>query len=274
MRRFAAALFGLTLAVVAGSANAAAPLANWAAVFVAGDARDHEGGPSEGFDNARRDLAQAFVTAGFSPEHIRQFSVHPERYSDTRPMKSELIQVTAELSRLAVKAPDGCLIYFTSHGSPQGAIVGDEMLSPTLAADLVGATCADRPTVVVISACFSGVFVSALQAPNRMVLTAARPDRSSFGCGQTDKYPYFDACMLESLPTAPDFGALGRAAQTCVAHREQAENLAPASEPQLAIGGELRPVLPLFPFVKGPVALAGCDPNRAGSEAACGRARP
>ena len=290
MRRLAAVLAGLALAAFAGSASAAAPLANWAAIFVAGDARDHDGGPSEGFDNARRDLAKAFVAAGFDPEHIRQFSVRPERYPDTRPLKSELIDITAELARLAAKAPDGCLIYFTSHGSPQGALVGDEMLSPGLATHLVASTCADRPTVVVISACYSGVFVSALQAPNRLVLTAARPDRSSFGCGQTDKYPYFDECVLQSLPGSSDFAGLGRAAQACVATRETAEHLAPASEPQMAIGGDMRPMLALFPFAKGAAATttatasasggvgAPCntDPKRpaAASEAACGRSRP
>ena len=62
---------------------------------------------------------------------------------------------------------------------------------------------------MIISACFSGVFVPALAGPNRMVLTAARPDRSSFGCGEADKYPYFDQCVLESMPHAADFAALG-----------------------------------------------------------------
>ena len=288
MRRLAALIAGLALLGLAGTADAASPFAGWAAVFVAGDNRDHDGGPSEGFDNARRDLAQAFVAAGFSPENIRQFSVRPERYPDTRPMKSELIEIATELGRLTTKAPEGCLIYFTSHGSPQGALVGDEILSPNLAKFLVTSACADRPTVVVISACYSGVFVPALQSPNRVVLTAARPDRSSFGCGQNDKYPYFDACMLESVPTSNDFAILGRAAQTCVTKREQAENLTPASEPQLSIGGGVRPMLPLYPFAKAPTAFAaggtagaptaacGSDPRRpsGAAETACGRSRP
>lgn len=283
-------LAGLALAAAAGSAAGAAaapaaPFAGWAAIIVAGDNRAHDGSPSEGFDNARRDLATAFVAAGFSPEHIRQFSVRPERYADTRPMLSELIHITAELARLTAKAPEGCLVYFTSHGSPQGALVGEEVLSPKLANYILAATCADRPTVVVISACYSGVFVPALQAANRLVLTAARPDRSSFGCGETDKYSYFDACVLESIPGSSDFAALGRNAQGCVARREKAENLSPASEPQMAIGGDMRPLLPLYPFAKVPVAMtaesgmaARCAavPKRpsGSAEAACKRSRP
>jgi hypothetical protein len=99
---------------------------------------------------------------------------------------------------------------------------------------------------VVISACFSGVFVPALASANRMVLTAARPDRSSFGCGESDKYPYFDECFLSSIPQASTFPGLGLAVQRCVATRELKEGMKPPSEPQLFIGGALKPLLPLY----------------------------
>ncbi|MEO6339925.1 MAG: C13 family peptidase, partial [Caulobacteraceae bacterium] len=253
-----AALAGLlVLAGMAATAQAqivraqtASPFANWAAIVVAGDWRAHDGGPSEGFDNARRDISKALIQAGFSKANIVQFSTHPANYPDTRPLKTEFGAVNAELARLAGQAADGCLVYFTSHGSGMGILFGDDVLTPAGMARMVGGACGTRPTVVVISACFSGVFVPTIAAPNRMVLTAARADRSSFGCGQNDKYPYFDACMLESLPGATDFLALGRRAQACVANREKAEGLSPASEPQLAVGGAMRPVLPLYAFAE------------------------
>ena len=81
-----------------------------------------------------------------------------------------------------------------------------------------------------------------------MVLTAARPDRSSFGCGETDRYPYFDECFLSSMPGAATFPALAVAVQGCVAKREIKEGMKPPSEPQLFIGGALRPLLPLLPL--------------------------
>ena len=243
-------LAGFILAFAASSslAQPKSPFANWAAVIVAADWRAHDMGPSEGFDNARRDLTQAFIRAGFSDANIVQFSARPEKDPQTRPMKVDYRAIETEFSRVAAQAPDGCLAYFTSHGSGMGIVFGDDVLTPAGMHRLVTKACGTRPTVVVISACFSGVFLPALSGPNRMVLTAARPDRSSFGCGQTDKYPYFDACMLESLPQSPDFLALGRRAQGCVAAREKAENLAPASEPQLTVGGAMRPMLPLYAF--------------------------
>ena len=77
-----------------------------------------------------------------------------------------------------------------------------------------------------------------------MILTAARPDRTSFGCGQTDRYPYFDQCVLESWPGVGDFPSLGRAVQACVASREKKEKMAPPSEPQLWIGATAATSLP------------------------------
>jgi len=103
------------------------------------------------------------------------------------------------------------------------------------------------------------VFVPYLEGPQRMVLTAARPDRASFGCGEQDRYTFFDTCVLQELPKAHDFSALGRAVQRCVAERETELGAEPPSEPQLAIGGRLAPILPLYGFARPPT-VAGAKP--------------
>lgn len=232
----------------AGGAQAASSFADWSAVVVAGDWHASDGGPTEGFDNARRDVTLALGRAGFQTQNIRQFSVRPERYKDTRPEKSELRGIYNALSDLSGRAAGGCLFYLTSHGLPQGAQVDQIILRPGTLASMLDQTCGKRPTVVVISACFSGVFVPTLAQPNRMVLTAARPDRTSFGCGQDNKYPYFDDCFLSSMPNARDFGALAGSVRECVRNRETAEKMTPPSEPQIWVGAQLRPVLPLYAF--------------------------
>ncbi|PZQ64589.1 MAG: peptidase C13 [Phenylobacterium zucineum] len=234
--------------LAAGAAQAASPFADWSAVVVAGDWHASDGGATEGFDNARRDVTAAITRAGFEPANIRQFSVRPERYKDTRPEKAELRGIYGALADLSTKASGGCLFYLTSHGLPQGAQVDQTILAPGLLANMLDRTCGARPTVVVISACFSGVFVQTLARPNRMVLTAARPDRTSFGCGQANKYPYFDDCFLQSMPGAKDFGGLATATRECVRVRELAEKMTPPSEPQLWVGAQLRPMLPLYAF--------------------------
>jgi len=248
MARLLAFLAAFWLAAAAGGAQAASAFSDWSAVVVAGDWHAADGGPSEGFDNARRDVSAALGRAGFPTQNIRQFSVRPERYADTKPAKSELRGIYDALSDLSGRAAGGCLFYLTSHGVPQGAQVDQGILRPGTLADMLDRTCGRRPTVVVISACFSGVFVPTLSQPNRMVLTAARPDRTSFGCGQDIKYPYFDDCFLSSIPAARDFGGLAGAVRECVRVREIAEKLTPPSEPQIWVGAQLRPMLPLYAF--------------------------
>jgi hypothetical protein len=102
--------------------------------------------------------------------------------------------------------------------------------------------------VVILSACFSGVFIPTLKDVNRVILTAARPDRTSFGCTQNDRYPYYDDCIISSFPKAPNFPALAAAARTCVGAREIKEGAKPPSEPQLFIGAGIGPELPFYTF--------------------------
>lgn len=249
------ALVSSVLALAVSPASAASPFDNWAAIVVAGDYHTaHSGRETEAFDNARRDVSAALEKVGFSPANLREFSVRPERYADTKPLKSDLGPIYESLRDLTAHATGGCLIYFTSHGSPEGVVVNDSLVPPPILDQLITQTCGKRPTVVIISACFSGVFVPVLADTNRMILTAARPDRSSFGCSESDKYPYFDTCFLKVFPTLHDFAALGPAVQACVARREEETGAEPASEPQLSVGASLRPTLPLFTF---PPKLAG-----------------
>lgn len=245
------ALLTLAFGWIAPATAEPSPFSDWAAVVVAGDFHGARGGPTEAFDNARRDVAKELQRLGFSPDNLRQFSVRPERYKD-KPLKSDPRAIYETLSELSSRARSGCLLYVTSHGAPQGVLIDEQILSPRILARMLDATCQDRPTVVILSACFSGVFVRPLAQPNRMILTAARPDRTSFGCGEDSVYPFFDDCVLKTSPGVRDFAALAGAVRTCVARREKAEGMEPPSEPQIWIGGELRPILPLFTFPSGP----------------------
>jgi hypothetical protein len=79
-----------------------------------------------------------------------------------------------------------------------------------------------------------------------MILTAARRDRASFGCGGTTRYPYFDACFLESIREVRDFRALATRAKRCVARMERQAQMSPPSEPQILVGGRIASRLPAW----------------------------
>lgn len=235
----------LVLAALAFFAPAAAgPYQDWAAVVVAGDSYSHEGGRTAVFDHGRMAIAKALAAIGFQPDHIQQFSDRPKKYREGSPKQSTLRGLARGLSQVATKAPRGCLLYLTSHGDDQGIGIGDDLLSPAALAKMVAEACPARPAVVIVSACYAGVFVPKLKAADRVVLTAAAPDRSSFGCGEADEYTFFDQCILESMGSANDFPSLGKKAIACVAAREKKEGVDLPSNPQLAVGEQAGAAIP------------------------------
>ena len=96
-----------------------------------------------------------------------------------------------------------------------------------------------RLSVVVISACYSGIFADALAGPDTLVITAADADHASFGCRDGAKWTTFgEAFFSEALTrtkTLPEAFALARSR---IAAREQAEGYDP-SNPQMAGGAHV-----------------------------------
>ena len=225
--------FALIASAHAFAASAsAADFSRWAVLVVAGDNHAHNGNPSAVFDNARRDLVKAFTGMGFSPANIAQFAVSPDpaaQHANVRAIANTLWDLTS-------RAPAGCLIYFTSHGTEDGIVIDQDVMGPGTFGKIVQNACGAKPSVIVMSSCFSGQFVPALEGENRMVLSAARAERTSFGCGELDQYTFFDDCFLRALPMADDFPKLGDLTRQCVAFREKQMNATPPSEPQLSVG--------------------------------------
>lgn len=233
---------GLSLAACATTSSSQTPegaFDGWAASIVAADWTTSRGTPIEAFDNARRDLVAGFQDVGFARADMVDFSLRPDV-----PDPTSADQALDAIGQNAEQATRGCFLYFTSHGSPRGIVFGpNRLMSPDEMARRIDGWCGTRPTVVIVSACFSGVFTERLAAPNRMIMSAARRDRSSFGCSEDATYPYFDGCILESLPTSPNFLALADQAALCVQRREREEGLRPASEPQTVVGVDIAPLL-------------------------------
>lgn len=234
----AAALFCVSLPA------AAAGYGDWAAIVVAGDFHAHSGAESEVFDNARRDVAADLVEIGFNPNTVMQFSIRPERYPAQQPRKSDPQTIATTLWDLSNSTNGGCFAYFTSHGGPSGFVIGEDIFPPDKMNQLISNACGDRPTVVFISSCYSGVFVPVLAAPNRLIMSAARPDRTSFGCGESDRYTFFDACFLASFKGAGDFPTLAKDVDACVSAREKKDGIKYPSQPQISIGANVAAQLP------------------------------
>jgi hypothetical protein len=88
--------------------------------------------------------------------------------------------------------------------------------------------------VVVISACYSGVFIDQLANDDTLVITAADANHPSFGCQDKVKWTYFgDAFFNQALRRAADLRSAFTVARKLISLREMRYRLMP-SNPQIA----------------------------------------
>lgn len=95
------------------------------------------------------------------------------------------------------------------------------------------------PAVIVVSACFSGSFIDDISAPDRLVITAARGDRSSFGCRDGAEWTEFGQSFFDrALRGERDPRKAFPLAAEDVARKEAADGLTP-SLPQISEGSDV-----------------------------------
>ena len=216
------------------AADAAVPFPplHWKALLLAGD--DAIGA----FDHAIAALAMLFQQHHITV--VQQFSTNPTRVSATVRLAT-VAALRAAIPVLQVQPGEGCLVYATSHGTRQGLALARDAASgsrlrPAQLHQVVQAACGEAPTILVLSGCYTGMFLrDPLRRPNRIILTAAAADRSSFGCRPEAQYTYYDSCFLRAFATVPTWQALHRAVARCVATAERQLG-APRSHPQAFFG--------------------------------------
>jgi len=149
---------------------------------------------------------------------------------------------------------DILFLILTSHGSRDGLAVKagrlEQTLTPSNLAGMLARTNV-RHKVVVISACYSGVFIPRLASPDVLVITAADADHPSFGCEDKARWTYFgDAFFNVALRRAGSLQEAFGVARALVRKRELREQFEP-SNPLMAGGANVQPVLIASPDVAG-----------------------
>lgn len=184
-------------------------------------------------------FSQRFGAAG----HVLVLENNPASLT-TRPL-ADWSNLESALDAVADKmdpSQDILLLYLTTHGSEDHTLLID--MDP-LPLDQIGA--ADLPRilaehpfkykVIVINACYSGGFIPSLRNNDTMIITAARSDRSSFGCGEQSQLTWFGhAFLVDALNRDSDFAQAFKDARVEVAQWEKRDGYTP-SEPQIDEGG-------------------------------------
>lgn len=240
MRQRLFAAFGAALILVLATRPGAADAEHWQAVLVAGDTAQPV------FDNAIRAIGTWLREQGVPETDIHRLSASAgqrDPKGDPRVEPATLRRVLDRIASLQSRPDDRCFIFITSHGGEGRGIYlshDDEMLRPTALARALSQGCAGVPTVVIVSGCYSGSFARApMTAPNRVILTAARADRSSFGCAADQTYTDYDACLLATLAHAANWQAVFAETKACVGRREHQLGETP-SLPQAWFGAAMR----------------------------------
>src|SRR3984893_6957721 len=234
-RRSIAWLCAVILILSGGATRVAAPEgARWQALLAAGDIAEPV------FDNAVAAFGQWLAARGVAPRDIHRLSARP---FDPTTEAASAAQLLRRIALLSPRPGDRCLIFITSHGEHGRGVhlaYSGERLTPAALAQALSACCGSAPTVVIVSSCYSGSFaVGPMLAPNRIILTAARADRPSFGCQADRTYTVFDECLLAAMPRARLWRGVFAASLACVRQRERRMGVLP-SEPQHFFGSKVR----------------------------------
>jgi len=145
---------------------------------------------------------------------------------------------------------DVLVLTLTSHGSKDGLEVSNGTL-PLLQlgpADLRQALDESgiRWRVLIVSACYAGVFLEPLKTDGTLIVTASDAQHSSFGCEDDRDLTYFgEAFFKDSVPTSASLEQAFKKAADLIDHREGAEHLE-HSHPQLYLGPAIRQKLALL----------------------------
>jgi len=165
--------------------------------------------------------------------------------------RSNLAVALRAIARKMQREEDILFLFLTSHGAQDGAFaiqlgaLGLNDLRPSelrAALDEAGI----RWRVIVVSACYSGQFITALAEPHTLLLTAAASDRASFGCAHENSWTYFgEAFFNQALHESASFEAAFKKARRLIRIRERREGKEP-SQPQVRMGVAVAPVLREF----------------------------
>jgi hypothetical protein len=228
---FAVLAIGILLHLSAVQADAAAP-GNWQVVLAAGDDSEPV------FDNATREMSRRLLAGGIPEGNIHRLSASTvEIAAGAEP--ASIDNLVRRIAGLPARPTDRCLIFLTSHGERGAGLWlarSNRALDPEGLARALSRGCAAVPTIVVVSACYSGGFTTGKMAnPNRIILSAARADRPSFGCQPHRTYNFFDECLLGVLPQSVTWRRAFDGANRCVGRMERVLGVRP-SAPQAYFG--------------------------------------
>ena len=202
-------------------------------------------------------LASRVVDGRFDTAHRQLLLINDHRDREAYPLAtvSGLHYGLSAIARKMNLQQDILFLSLSSHGSADpelsvsnGALDLEQLTDENLLQALRDAGI--RRRIIVISACHAGAFIHALEDPDTIIITAAAPDKTSFGCSDDRDLTYFgEAFYRDALPKARSLEEAFSQAKAAIARREGAEHVTP-SDPQAYFGADLVRLLAQHPMLQ------------------------
>jgi hypothetical protein len=168
------------------------------------------------------------------PDTVRSFPVAS---------RQNLAAAVRAIAHAMDRDEDILLLFMTSHGSRKGIALSlpgavDNGLTPADVARLLDQN-GIKNRIIIVSACYSGVFVKPLADDHTIIITAADERSTSFGCANEREWTYFgDAFFNRGLHGSATLEEAFLDAKGSIAQWEARDGLTP-SNPQAQFGAAL-----------------------------------
>lgn len=199
------------------------------------------------FDYDVRTLSRAFSKRFGKSRASAKFG-----YTSNSLKLPSLENVNKGIALVSAKARDGSdvvVVFLTTHGtkgflavkpSTNEKAVGvsaealDNFLSPAQ----------NDQQILILQACYSGSLIKELKHPNRIIMTAAAADRTSFGCSPDSRNTWFTKAMIAALPKSNSWSEVFSNTKLTVLEYETEQGIEKSSQsnPQYYVGRNMNGV--------------------------------
>ena len=180
-------------------------------------------------------------------EVAKGFEVHPIIFDSSAPSRNKEMRdvgrYVASLARILAPA-DLVLVYASTHGAP--GLLGNQEngveAAPVTVDDLQQwlEPLRNHDTILILSACFSGSFIPALKEDHRIIFTAARADRTSFGCQAGADHTVFGEALLGAIRPDTSLRAIIDRTRLAITAQERRMGVPAPSLPQVSVGAAVK----------------------------------
>jgi len=196
------------------------------------------------FDRDVTTFNRAFSAQYGAPAQSWQYGANARQL--TRPNIENIAAALTTMAGQARDEEDLVVVMLTSHGSPDSIALQFDQGGPVIgvSADQLASLLAplnNDQQILILQACFSGSLIDELQSPNRIIMTAAAADRSSFGCNPDSDNTWFIKSLNRAMAQGGSWQQVFARTRAFAAQDEITVGV-PASNPQRFVGANMRDI--------------------------------